>query len=333
MPIAAFLETSAAREAAGQAISSYALVVRKQKMHEVGANPAIYGLSDRYAQMPPYDKDGGPRIISQTLLPLAEQYRYITYAPTGLSTVDWTHEREWRWPCDMSEKAIQELDEFGHISESSDIPGLDISHAPLSGIGIIVKSDTDAKKLSHDVLTLVDRGDVGRKHFRYILVRDKLPKPSDLYSPAETNQAIIDATLDFDDYFKLPKEEEDVAVSDLSQRASAIEKSTPRAVRKEGGGCWLWFFDSTHPYVRALVQAGRVAVNKHGHYLAELPEFSMARDLREREEMTLSLAADIKAAYGLDGSYFSVLNKVGFNDIPFFVGDNLDDQLTYNWAY
>ena len=32
------------------------------------------------------------------MLSLNEQFRYVTYSPTGRWRVDWTHEREWRWP-------------------------------------------------------------------------------------------------------------------------------------------------------------------------------------------------------------------------------------------
>ena len=97
MPLAAFLESSRKRETEDRKMSSYGLTFNKVGLHDRGANPVIYGLTNRHAQMP-NGKDGGQRLINEDLLPLEEQYRYVTYAPAPGVWIDWTHEREWRWP-------------------------------------------------------------------------------------------------------------------------------------------------------------------------------------------------------------------------------------------
>lgn len=332
MPLAAFLEAGTVREDAGQAMSPYALVFPKESMFRKGARPVIYGLSDPVAGMPPKN-GGGPRIIDRKLLPLNEQYRYVTYRPITPYKVDWTHEREWRWPfTGDANKVARELKKYGVISHTKDIPAINFSEATLAGIGIIVKTKSEAKQLAYDVLTLIDQGLVRRHHFRYVLVRDMLPSPAELHEPSTVNAAISKALLDFDEYFDLRDAEVEEILNDFVSIARSVDATTRWVQLGEQGGCWLWFRDNTHTYVRALIQAGRVSVNRHGHYLASLPEFDEARDLAQREEMATELAAKLKDLYEIDSSYYIVRGSNDADAIPFFVEDALDNKLVYNMA-
>lgn len=63
-------------------------------MFNYGARPVIYGL-DEHNNARCSQGRNGERILDETALPLIEQYRYVTYVP---GKIDWTHEREWRWP-------------------------------------------------------------------------------------------------------------------------------------------------------------------------------------------------------------------------------------------
>lgn len=63
-------------------------------MFNYGARPVIYGL-DQHNNARCSQGRYGERILDETALPLIEQYRYVTYVP---GKIDWTHEREWRWP-------------------------------------------------------------------------------------------------------------------------------------------------------------------------------------------------------------------------------------------
>lgn len=97
---------------------------------------------------------------------------------------------------------------------------------------------------------------------------------------------------------------------DFSTRVIRLERSTAKTVKREGGGCWLWFEDNSHPYVRKLVQAGRVKPNKKGRYLASLDELEKGRDLRERQEAVSALSEQLREKYGVRSSYFSVRGVV-----------------------
>ena len=62
--------------------------------------------------------------------------------------------------------------------------------------------------------------------------------------------------------------EADVSSLDFSSRVLIFESSIPKKTVMEKGGCWLWFEDNTHRYVRALIKAGRIKANNQGRYLA-----------------------------------------------------------------
>ncbi len=330
MPLAAFLESSRQREADGQAMSGYALTFPKSSMHALGANPVIYGLTDRNVTLPK-GAEMAPRIFPSSVLPESEQYRYVTYNPSGPYKVDWMHEREWRWPYDGDLTEVErEIAEYGIVSEAADIPGFDFSDPRLKGIGIIVKTAEDARKVKHDVLALIDRGVVQRDHFAHILVQANISDISTLIDQKDLQAAIDNALIDFSEYFDLSSEPVKEAERDFSERVRNLETEASQIPTRERGGCWLWFHDNTHPYVRALVQAGRVTVNKEGRYVATLDEFDSNRDLRERERLTMVLAKELKAEYGVESGYFSVLNSFDPDKVPFYIDAPPIDDLYHN---
>jgi hypothetical protein len=331
MPLAAFLESSRKREAEDKKMSSYGLTFNKLLLHDRGATPVIYGLTNRHAQIP-NGKDGGPRHINEELLPLEEQYRYVAYAPTSNVRVDWTHEREWRWPLVGNfEKIESELEEYGVISDAHDIPGLDIASKKLVGIGVIVKTKKEAKYVTHDILTLIDRSKVGRYHFHHVLVTDLLPPTEELYDPVKVQEATGKATIEFDEHFDYSKTEENQAEMEFHAWVTAVEKKASPPRRGQQGGCWLWLLDNTHPFVRCLLQSGRITVNKEGRYLAHLNEFDDSRCVLQRQEMAQEVAVAVRKQHGISCDYFSVMGKYGVDDVSFDVGDDfLENRAFYN---
>lgn len=331
MPLSAFLESSTARSKKGQAMTSYALTFSKRALYDCGANPVVYGLSNRQAS-PPTGKGGGPRIFPKSVLPREEQYRYVTYAPTSSRPIDWTHEREWRWPYSGDLSAYEsELRKFGHISDAEIVPHIRIDDPALSGIGVIVKDAKEVAFIETDVLSLIDRGVVTDGHFEHILDISRLPPPKDLYDPAAVRDAIAEAMISFDSFFNLPKERVTAAVEQFGTWVRVVERESGAPEHGAFGGCWLWLLDSTHPFVRALVQDGRVTVSKAGRYLAWLHEFRDSRSVDQREEMALEVAKLVAAEHGIDCTYFSVLGSDDVDGIPFNVGcDFLENKFFYN---
>ncbi|WP_200284402.1 DUF4427 domain-containing protein [Rhabdochromatium marinum] len=333
MPIAAFLETGEKRHRRGEAMSSFALIFPKKQVFTAGANPVIYGLSNR-GYWPPAGKDGGPRIIDLSILAEPEQYRYVTYNPASSKPIDWSHEREWRWPYRGDFSSVENaLEEFGMVDDAMDIPGFDFYLEEIKGIGVVVNSRNQANWIAHDILMLVDKGIIDKDTFQFILASDELPSSNDLVSPADTSSAISKSLIDLKPFFSHKKKDLDDIAKEFTGMVETIEKNAPMPKAGEFGGCWLWLLDNTNIFTRALISHSRVTVSDSGKYLVHLYEFSDSRGLREREEMTEKLAQCIHEKYGVECGYFSVLNSENPNDVPFYNSDHLDNHMHYNVSW
>ncbi|GCE48344.1 hypothetical protein EI42_04592 [Thermosporothrix hazakensis] len=97
MPIINFLQYVVARNNYAWC-APYGVCLLKRELFKAGARPAVYGLSVPGVSI--VQDQGNIRVIDKNLLPLSEQYRYITLDPNRQEKnhpLDWTHEREWRW--------------------------------------------------------------------------------------------------------------------------------------------------------------------------------------------------------------------------------------------
>ena len=149
MPIAAFLEAGKIREERGEAMSPYAIVFPKIKLFELGANPVIYGLDDRSYKMPS-GNSGGPRMIDPAVFSRDEQYRFVTFNISSECPIDWSHEREWRWPLRWS--CSKNFDVVvNEATDSESMPGLDFYSHGICEMGVVVKSRAEAAYIVHGV--------------------------------------------------------------------------------------------------------------------------------------------------------------------------------------
>lgn len=330
MPIAAFLETSRDRQAKGQAISSYALVLPKRPTFGVGARPVIYGLST--GAWATTDPGTGERRFPDAALPSAEQYRYVAYDPSS-GKLDWTHEREWRWPSDE----IPWSDPDGiPPSDSDDIPGLGIDAPVLRGIGVVVRTADQADRVVYDILTKVDRGDVREEHYQFILASETVSDWDTLRNPDDLEAAIYGNLVDLAPFFVGRRRDAEQMAAELDRIAQEVEADTPRAKGAhyhEDGGCWLWLRDNRHPIVRALVRLGRVHVGREGRYLVDLPLIDRSRPLQQRQEMIDAVAARLAADYNLPGTYYGVRDSWDPEALPSFHNDDLADDFFYNFSF
>ena len=178
MPIAAFLQAGDARWKSGQAMSPFALVFPKEALHRLGALPVISGVASDVNFSASYDVAGN-RMLPESIIPSAEQFRYVTFDIGGARNIDWTHEREWRWPCRADFSVVnQQVQYFSTVSSWDEIPGLDFYLAGISGIGVIVETKKQAELVVSDMLTLVDSGQATAETFGFVLASKLLPAPS-----------------------------------------------------------------------------------------------------------------------------------------------------------
>ncbi|WP_010517832.1 DUF4427 domain-containing protein [Komagataeibacter oboediens] len=330
MPIAAFVEASRARKAMGQAISSYALVFPKRALFADGARPVIYGLS--VPAMAYRDSLTGERRFSEDVLPLREQYRHVAFDPLS-GRLDWTHEREWRWP--SNEAPIIDLDGIPP-GDSNALPGLELDVQTMRGIGVIVSTTEEADRVAHDILTKVDRGDLSENHYQFILAANAIPNWSALRDPSEIEDAIHDNIVDLAPYFICSRDEAEQIAAKIDRIAQDVETHTTKSSDgycSERGGCWLWLRNNRHSIVRALIRLGRAVVNGEGRYLVHLPSIDPSRPLRQRQEMINEVAARLDHDYAVPGNYFAVLNSWNPNKIPSYHNDYLADEFFYNFNY
>lgn len=329
MPIAAYIEASEIRAAAGEKMGTCAIVLPKSAAFAAGARPVIYALSsDAWAS-----GTGEERSFAPSVLPHHEQYRYVAYDPTK-SMLDWTHEREWRWPLDT--EPYQEAKDGLPPTSCDEIPGLDLDHQSMYGLGLIVGNQRQANKIIHDILTKVDRNDIGESHYSFIIVRENISDWKALRGNAEMEEAVYENLIDLEQFFSVKKAAAQKQRDALHGLAAAIEEQTPPPGAEhfnERGGCWLWLKQNRHSLVRALVRLDALTINQDGRYLVELPEFDQDRPLRQREEMVKALAKQLKTKLGISASYFSVLGSHDPDDIPTYSDDLVADPLFYNFNW
>ncbi|EDW1844958.1 hypothetical protein EK57_002896, partial [Salmonella enterica subsp. enterica] len=180
MPIAAYLETGLRRLERNEKIGLYAIFLPKEQMFNYGARPVIYGL-DQHNNARCSQGRNGERILDESVLPLIEQYRYVTYVP---GKIDWSHEREWRWPYRGDIKSfLNHIEEYGIPEDIESTPGFDFKSSKIKSVGIIVPLAEDIPTVAHDILTLIDRDVIGRDTFRFIIAIDNLQSWSQISEP------------------------------------------------------------------------------------------------------------------------------------------------------
>ena len=294
----------------------------------MGALPVISGVASDVNFSASYDVAGN-RMLPESIIPSAEQFRYVTFDIGGARNIDWTHEREWRWPCRADFSVVnQQVQYFSTVSSWDEIPGLDFYLAGISGIGVIVETKKQAELVVSDMLTLVDSGQATAETFGFVLASKLLPAPSQLQDPKNIAQAIASAMVNLDPYFSQPQAVCEALSNRFGELVRQVEDSEGVPSNGEFGGCWLWLHDNASPLTRALLQTGRAFVSRDGRYLAFLYEFSDSRGLREREAMTYRLANMVKAEFGTSCCYFSVLCSDDPTAVPFYA-DGFDEDIGF----
>ncbi len=226
---------------------------------------------------------------------------------------------EWRWLYTRHyRRAIDKIEREGHLG--GNLPGLDLIQKKWSGIGVIVATESDAVRLQYDILCLIDQQLVSVDHFDHLLVCERLPAGLDKLAGSSLQMAMSAACFDFKSCITISDEAAAVATADFSARVSALEASSLKKETQERGGCWVYFEDNSHPYVRALLKAGRAIVIKSGRYLGTLDELGRGRDLRERQQIVKILCKQLEQEHGVACSYFSVRDSWLPDDLPSYCG-------------
>lgn len=299
-------------QAADDHATQYAITFPTRSAELSGAEQVVRGGNFRAF----LEKESGSGVVTEAEV-VRKIFRYID-VQLDLFGEQPCHP-EWRWPYTGNyEDEVARIEEKGF--EGNSIPGLDLAQENWSGIGVVVSTEADALRLQYDILSLIDQGLVSQSHFNHLLVCDRLPASLSGLTDAEFYAAVSAAYFDFKSCLVITDEAAIAALKDFSARVFDLERSTPESEVKEVGGCWVYFLDNTHPYVRALVKSGRVVVNKRGRYLGKLVELNCDRDLRERQNIVKVLCEQLKESLGVVCSYYSVRNSWRADDMPSYCG-------------
>lgn len=298
--------------AASGVVTQYAITLPTASAEQAGATKVVRG--ENLQAMLQASRPSEP--VTQEEI-WRNQYRYV---PGQLDIFgNQATVMEWRWPYPRNyRRAIDKIEREGCFGDK--LPGLDLAQKKWSGIGVVVANEADALSLQYDILCLIDQRLVSVDHFDHLLVCERLPAELDGPTAAEQEALMRAACFDFKSCITVSDEAAASAVADFRERVSALEASSLKKETQERGGCWVYFEDNSHPYVRALLKAGRVVVNKSGRYLGTLDELGRGRDLLERQLIVKVLCKQLEEEYGVPCSYFSVRDSWLPDDLPSYCG-------------
>ena len=113
MPLYALMEYAKTRGQISDYVGNYGIAFKKKELFAAGARPVIYGLSGVHKEIEDSSDEWckyGMRVLHKSCgIGLNEQYRYVYTNLDREVPVDWTHEREWRWPLRDSKTGIPGL--------------------------------------------------------------------------------------------------------------------------------------------------------------------------------------------------------------------------------
>lgn len=353
MPISEFVKTSIDRENKGQKISNYGFVFNKKELFKIGARPVIYGTSSDVSVV----DNGNSKLLSPTVFDERELYRYVAFKLDRLPyPIDWTHEREWRWPnynykfhpIDLvlwgDEECNDELKELYRLREEERIEfhGLNIDQNPISNIGIILKTEEQARLVVRDILWLVDSNKIDKNTFSYILFFNKLKQNIDKladkkFIEKEINQGLIN----LDKFFVIDKVLKTRIAKDIKQLCLKYKGYNNFVVEHQGWLSGLSFpcFDNNQDQVaRILVELKLIKITKLGRYLIDLDVLQPSSCLENNEKFVREIInPELENILGVKLTYYSIGHlmakaqnrAIQIDDVPFYTDPN-DDEWNFS---
>lgn len=330
MTVPEFLKASRRRTAKWEKLSSYALVLPKGVVTCAGGRPVIRG---RNGDAQTYiDISGGTMRLVNSALPVSEHHRYVLFDST-IGSPDSGHEREWRWPlnCEPGRSFDLPRDIYTPMSCFALMPsGMRLDDASMRGIGVIVTTPLEAERVVHDILTKVDRGDVARDHYAFVLAHQAIPNWENLRDDDAIESAIFDNMITLDPYFADDCDAE-ALLSELDALVLAAETAMPKKKKSFERHCWLWLADNRHPLVRALINKDRIKITRYGQYLIEFPKISPRRSRHHPEAIIKEIAGKVSERFGISASSFvDDCSGAVSRDVPLYNGTGSDISFAYN---
>lgn len=328
MPLAAFVQSSNERLSRGENVGRYAFMIPKAAMFSVGARPVIYGLSQ-----PAWERrDAHPyRVFDNDVLPIGEQYRYVAYTIGDERTIDWTHEREWRWRY-QGEESHFEPDGEDLVETLAEMPGLSLGGSGIHGMGVLVQDQEDVPKIVYDILTMVDAEIIDQWMIRFVIPLYKVEQHGNIQDPSRVSELINEHTIDLSGYFSITEERVEEINNEVDCIIRAITTSgghEPRDRDDGYGKSWVWIPDNGSELVRALLTAGRLIVSTEGRYLLDIAPFE-SLPVGFEEHYCKRVAMGLGTEFEVNATYFTVRNSQSCDGVPYYTDFHDTDHPYYN---
>lgn len=338
MPLAAFVAYSADRTSRHERISSYGISIPKCQMFRCGARPVIYGSS---LEVRPVDRSDGYRGLEPAVFADEELFRYVAYDPTRAEPcpLDWSHEREWRWPNKKyryvplhnedfwDDPEVRELSEL-QIRTRIDFHGLNLESNNFSGLGLIVKSANQKDKLLRDILWLIDSHVIDKDLFSHILVTpDLTARLPDLHRPEAVQELIASNLIHVSSYFEVTATQ----LSDVNEKLNRIAAELASIKLPDNGPCgpsYPRLLSNRTPLARALAILKRIVTTERGAYLANLPGCNRFQGMDANEILAKRAVELLRHEFNEDLTYYSVAGDWA-NDVPYYSGDHPSDETNH----
>lgn len=354
MPISEFVKTSIDRQLKGQKISNYGLIFNKKELFKIGSRPVIYGTSLETKVV----DNGNIKELKPAIFDEKELYRFVAFKLDRLPyPIDWTHEREWRYPNydykyfpidDVllgDDETSEELKELYRLREEEriDFHGLNIDKYQLSNIGIILKTEEQARLIIRDILWLVDSKKINKSTFGYILFFNKLDQNLDkLTDKTYLNDEIENGLISLDKYFnidQIKKERISKQINDLCEKYKDYNEFRVDHQGWLSGLSYPCLNDNINPISRILVELNIIKITKLGRYLIDLPILQPTFCLENNEQFVKEIInPELEKILGINLTYYSIghwmamheKREIRIDDSPFYTEPN-DDE--WNFAH
>lgn len=280
--------------------------------------------SDRQEESSNEDNDSGKLYVAQRTPPTAPE---ASTTPGG-----------WFLPCKASRSALRTFGKDAQFPEPLMMPGLPLDKKSLKGIGVVVRTQTEADWICRDLLTMVDRDLIKRNeadvdHFAFVLPLDQIPSNFDVNDPVAFTSLVSKHRVDLPALAYVNDETAEEMTASFNALVQIVQdRHPPRTTGMMRGTSSLWLLDNLHPLTRVLMKAYTLRISKAGFYLFR-KIFTGVRDLEQKETMIIELAALVKETFRVEASYFTSTDTVDVNgpDVYFDV-DLRSTRMCFNFT-
>ncbi|MCF4965717.1 DUF4427 domain-containing protein [Nostoc sp. CMAA1605] len=348
MPLKEFVISSIERCQRNEKISSYAIIFDKKQMFKIGARPVIYGTSCTSSTY--WDEELKGRFLTNKPFSNDEMYRYVSF---NLSReprpIDWTHEREWRWPnyqyryVDIDSLNPDEANDLYEQGETGriDFHGLNIDNSMLSDIGFIVKNTYQSTKLLRDILWQIDSGQIRKNLFTYILHLNNIQESIDeIKTLHDVETYITKNTININDYYSIPETELREIEARINYLSEKVEKinfgNIDDGILESPGISFPCLRENFSKIARALVLLGKVKITRWGRYLIDIPCLNKYTSMTLNEKIAKEFSKRFQTEIGTECTYYSILctnqtiSELSIDDVPFYTES---DDIEINYAH